>query len=676
MPESPVTPDIPQSVARRAEALKQALHYHNHRYHVLNDPEISDAEFDRMMQELLALEAAYPALADPGSPTARVGARPLAKFATARHAIPMLSLDNAFIDADVIEFDARIKRLLDIRDEILYVSEPKMDGVAVELVYENGRLVMASTRGDGITGEVVTENARTIRSLPLMLLGASLAETPRRIEVRGEIFIDVEGFKRLNTERAAQGVPVFANPRNAAAGSLRQLDSQVTAKRPLKLFVYGIGNADGLKFSSHGELLLTLKHLGFPVNPLVRCGLRLDEVLNRFHELERIRHDLPYDIDGMVIKVDRIEFQQQLGDKSRAPRWAIAYKFAAVQETTKVLDIDIQVGRTGALTPVARLEPVVVGGVTVSNATLHNEDEVRRKDVRIGDTVLIQRAGDVIPEVVKVITSLRTGDERPFEMPRTCPICGAEAKRISGEAVIRCINVNCPAQIKGKIRHFAAKGAFDIDGLGIKLIHQLVDRQLIHSYADIFHLDEAVLSRLDRMGPTSARNLIKSIQSSRRLPLSRFLYALGIRHVGENTADILARRFKTLDRLTAASTEELAQIDGIGLEIAGAVRHFLDQKENQDAIQRLLESGVSPIMTADTAPKRLAGKTFVLTGTLVTMTRSEAKARIEASGGKVTGTISRGTNYLVVGKDPGSKLAKAKAIGIEIIDESDLQNLL
>lgn len=676
MPESPVVPNVPESVVRRAEALRQAIHYHNHRYHVLDDPEISDAEFDRMMQELIDLETAYPALADPGSPTARVGAPPLAKFATVRHSVPMLSLDNAFNDADVIEFDARVKRLLDIPDEVLYVTEPKMDGVAVELVYEDSRLVMASTRGDGITGEVITENARTIRSLPLILSDRSSGDIPRRIEVRGEVFIDVGGFQQLNTERAAEGLPVFANPRNAAAGSLRQLDSQVTARRPLKFFVYGIGNVDGLRVYSHGELLLALKQLGFPVNPLVRNGLRLKAVLNRFHELERIRHELPYAIDGMVIKVDRIEFQQRLGDKARAPRWAIAYKFAAVQETTKVLDIDIQVGRTGALTPVARLEPVAIGGVTVSNATLHNEDEVRRKDVRIGDTVLVQRAGDVIPEVVKVIASLRTGNELPFDMPRTCPICGAEAKRIPGEAVTRCINVNCPAQIKGKIRHFAAKGAFDIDGLGSKLIHQLVDRQLIRSYADIFHLDEAVLSQLDRMGPKSAGNLVEAIQASRRLPLSRFLYALGIRHVGENTAEILARQFKTLDRLTAASTEELARIDGIGLEIAGAVRHFFDQKENQEAVQRLLKSGVSLIMTDDPASGRLVGKTFVLTGTLASMTRIEAKARIEAAGGSVAGTISRQTDYLVVGSNPGSKLARAKALGIEIIDESDLQNLL
>lgn len=676
MPESPVVPNVPESVVRRVEALRQAIHYHNHRYHVLDDPEISDAEFDRMMQELIDLETAYPALADPGSPTARVGAPPLSKFATVRHSVPMLSLDNAFNDADVIEFDARVKRLLDIPDEVLYVTEPKMDGVAVELVYEDSRLVMASTRGDGITGEVITENARTIRSLPLILLSRGSGDIPRRIEVRGEVFIDVGGFQQLNTERAAEGLPVFANPRNAAAGSLRQLDSQVTARRPLKFFVYGIGNVDGLRVSSHGELLLALKQLGFPVNPLVRNGLRLKAVLNRFHELERIRHELPYAIDGMVIKVDRIQFQQRLGDKARAPRWAIAYKFAAVQETTKVLDIDIQVGRTGALTPVARLEPVAIGGVTVSNATLHNEDEVRRKDVRIGDTVLVQRAGDVIPEVVKVITSLRTGNELPFDMPRTCPICGAEAKRIPGEAVTRCINVNCPAQIKGKVRHFAAKGAFDIDGLGSKLIHQLVDRQLIRSYADIFHLDEAVLSQLDRMGPKSAGNLVKAIQASRRLPLSRFLYALGIRHVGENTAEILARQFKTLDRLTAASTEELARIDGIGLEIAGAVRHFFDQKENQEAVQRLLKSGVSLIMTDDPASGRLVGKTFVLTGTLASMTRIEAKARIEAAGGRVAGTISRQTDYLVVGSNPGSKLAKAKTLGIEIIDESDLQNLL
>ncbi len=676
MPEPTVSPDIPEPVARRAEALRKALHYHNHRYHVLDDPEISDAEFDRMMQELITLEAAHPALADPGSPTARVGAPPLAKFATVRHAVPMLSLDNAFSDADVVDFDRRIRRLLGTEDDIRYVAEPKMDGVAVELVYDGGKLVMASTRGDGVTGEVITENVRTIRAVPLMLSAEAETAIPQTIEVRGEVFIDVAGFERLNLERAARELPVFANPRNAAAGSLRQLDSQITAGRPLKLYVYGLGNAVGLEAASHGEMLDVLARLGFPVNPHVRSGLDLNDVLARYRELQEMRAELPYDIDGMVVKVDRLAFQQQLGAKARSPRWAIAYKFKAIQETTTVLGIDVQVGRTGALTPVARLAPVNVGGVTVSNATLHNADEVERKDVRIGDTVLVQRAGDVIPEVVKVLPSLRTGDERPFHMPETCPSCGAAVARIQGEAVTRCVNVDCPAQIKGKIRHFAAKGAFDIDGMGVKLIDQLVGRRLVRSYADIFQLDEASLSALDRMGPKSAGNLVAAIQASRGVSLARFIYGIGIRHVGENTAAVLARAFGSLDALLNADADALAAIDGIGPEIAAAVHHFFRQAENREAVQRLLDSGVTIEASAARAGAGLAGKTFVLTGTLTAMTRQEAKKRIESRGGKVTGSVSRKTDYLVAGRDPGSKLDKARALGIAIIGESELENML
>ncbi len=669
-----MTRDIPEGIALRAEALRNALHHHNYRYHVLDDPEISDAEFDRMMQELISLEAAYPGLSDPSSPTVRVGGPPLPKFATTRHSLPMLSLDNAFTDGDVIDFDRRIQRLLDTGDEILYVAEPKMDGVAVELVYDAGRLVTASTRGDGVTGEVVTENVRTIRSVPLVLRNRPPA--PPRIEVRGEVFMEAKGFERLNEERAAEGLPTFANPRNAAAGSLRQLDAQITAKRPLKIFVYGLGNAGGLAAAAHGEMLHRLKEMGFPVNPMVRAGLRLAEVLDHYHELRRIRHDLPYEIDGMVIKVDRLDLQERLGAKARSPRWAVAYKFQAVQEMTRILGIDVQVGRTGALTPVARLEPVTVGGVTVSNATLHNEDEIRRKDVRIGDFVLVRRAGDVIPEVVQVVVSRRDGSERPFRMPEACPSCGAAVERVPEEVVSRCINVNCPAQIKGRIRHFAAKGAFDIDGLGVKLIDQLVDRDLVRTVADIFLLDEASLSGLDRMGPKSAKNLVAAIQAGRRISLSRFLYALGIRHVGENIADILTRRFGSLDLLMNAPAEELSRIDGIGMEIAGAVRHFFSQDENRDAVNRLLESGVAIEENAVPAADRLKGKTFVLTGTLPTLTRAEAKQLIEANGGKVASAVSRQTDYLLAGSDSGGKLAKAQALGIKVIGEADLQGLL
>lgn len=671
MPESSL---IPEEILRRAELLRNALHHHNYRYHVLDDPEISDAEFDRMMQELLSLESAYPGLADPNSPTARVGAPPLSKFETARHSIPMLSLDNAFTDGEVIDFDRRVRRFLETGEEIRYTAEPKMDGVAVELIYEDGRLVLASTRGDGVFGEVVTENVRTIRSVPLLLRGGPQA--PPQIEVRGEIFMEMKGFEKLNAARMAEGLPVFANPRNAAAGSLRQLDAQITAKRPLKLFVYGVGNAGGLSAATHGEMLHLLKEMGFPVNPMVRSGLRIAEVLDRYHDLQRLRHGLPYDIDGMVVKVDRLDLQERLGAKARSPRWAVAYKFEAVQETTRILGIDVQVGRTGALTPVARLEPVTVGGVTVSNATLHNEDEIRRKDVRIGDFVQVRRAGEVIPEVVRVVLSRRDGSEIPFRMPKTCPSCGAAVSRAPEEAVSRCINVDCPAQIKGRIRHFAAKGAFDIDGLGVKLIDQLVDRGLVRTVADLFHLDEATLAALDRMGPKSAQNLVAAIQAGRRLPLSRFIYALGIRHVGESIAEILALRYGDLQDLMDAPEEELRQVHGIGGEIAGAVRSFFDRDENRDAVRRLLESGVVFEKGAVEAADRLAGKTFVLTGTLPTLTRAEARQLIEANGGRVASAVSRQTDYLLAGSDPGGKLARAQALGIEIIGEAELRAFL
>ena len=678
MSDSSVTPGSDPAIVKQVETLRKALHYHNHRYYVLDDPEISDAAYDRMMQELMALEAAHPELDSPDSPTRRVGAPPLSQFDTVRHSVPMLSLDNAFNDADMADFDKRVRKLLETGDAIRYTAEPKLDGLAVELVYEKGRLVMASTRGDGVTGEVITENVRTIRSVPLVLQPEGDQVVPGLLEVRGEVFISHEGFRRLNAERLELELAPFANPRNAAAGSLRQLDSRVTAKRPLEIFVYGLGSVNDLRFDSHSEMLNTLQNLGFRVNPLTKPELTISEVAAYYEELSRMRHDLPYEIDGMVAKVDSLELQQALGAKSRSPRWAIAYKFAAVQETTRILDIDVQVGRTGALTPVARLEPVNVGGATVSNATLHNEDEIRRKDVRIGDTVLIQRAGDVIPEVVKIIESVRTGEEKVFEMPTNCPICGAEAERSDGEAVSRCINVNCPAQIKGRIRHFASKGAFDIDGLGIKLVEQLVDRGLVKSYAGLFHLDEPTLEALDRMGAKSAKNLVAAIEKSKHISLARFVYALGIRHVGENIAGILADRFQRLERLAEATIEELEAVEGIGGEIARSFRHFFDQPENRETLERLLQSGVEPQAPAPAVEvseqkAELAGKTFVLTGTLESLTRSEAKKLIEAAGGKVTGSVSRKTDYVVAGEKAGSKLKKAQELGVEVLGEEDLK---
>ncbi|MCJ7830824.1 MAG: NAD-dependent DNA ligase LigA, partial [Desulfobacterales bacterium] len=539
----------------RIENLRRELHRHNHRYYILDDPEVSDAAYDRMLQELIVLETTHPELVSPDSPSARVGSSPLTRFETALHSVPMLSLENGFEDGDIIEFDRRVKRQLQTEGEILYTAEPKLDGVAVELVYESGRLALATTRGDGLRGEVITANVRTIRSVPLVLHTGTGRGVPPLLEVRGEVYIGTAEFEKLNRTRLERGDPPFANPRNAAAGSLRQLDSKITAGRPLQIFCYGTGNTADFQFDSHGETLQALKELGFRINPEIRPRIDIAQALEHYRELSRRRRQLPYDIDGMVIKVDSLALQRRLGATSRSPRWAIAYKFESVQETTRILDIEVQVGRTGALTPVANLAPVRVGGVLVSRATLHNEDEIRRKDIRVGDTVFIQRAGDVIPEVVMVVSAKRTGAEVPFHMPRTCPVCGSGVVRAQTdtpgklEAATRCINADCPAQVKEHIKHFAAKGAFDIDGMGDKLIDQLVDKGLIASCADIFTLKREDLEKLERMGPKSAANLVQAIEGSKQISLSRFLYALGIRHVGENVARILASRFCTLERL-------------------------------------------------------------------------------------------------------------------------------
>ncbi len=670
MPDS-VKPAETSSAIHRIEELRNALHQHNYRYYVLDDPDLSDAEYDRMMRELKELEAAHPELASPDSPTSRVGAAPLDKFDTVAHSIPMLSLDNGFDDNDILDFDKRVKRHLDSEEPILYTAEPKLDGVAVELVYEAGRLIMASTRGDGMTGEVITSNVRTIRSVPLLL-----HEQVSRLEVRGEVFISLEGFKRLNEDRLNRGLSLFANPRNAAAGSLRQLNPRITARRPLEIFFYGVGHMTDPLSESHWGTLQVLKRLGFRINPLIRAEIPIEETLDYHREMNDKRHTLAYDIDGMVIKLDSLSLQDRLGEKSRSPRWAIAYKFQAIQETTRVLDIDVQVGRTGALTPVAHLDPVSIGGVTVSRATLHNEDEIRRKDIRIGDTVLVQRAGDVIPEVVKVIESSRTGQEKIFTMPATCPVCEAEVFREKDEAVARCNHIGCPAQVKARIRHFASKGAFDMDGMGSKLIEQMVDKGLLSSYADIFSLDKATVQSLERMGAKSAQNLMNAIEKSKAIPLGRFIYALGIRHVGENVATILADQFQNMENLSSASTEALEAIEGIGPEIAESVRHFFDQNQNRQTVRRILDAGVRIFQEKKPEKRSLEGKVFVLTGTFEGMTRSETKKMIEGAGGKVTNTVSRNTNYLVAGESPGSKLDKAKKSGVEVIDRQSLLQMV
>ncbi len=664
-------------IVDRVAVLRQCLNRHNYLYHVLDEPEISDSEYDRLMAELIALETAHPELITPDSPTQRVGAPPLERFETIAHRLPMLSIENAFRETDVLAFDERIRRLLTTDEPIRYTAEPKMDGVAVELVYAEGLLVAASTRGDGHVGELVTENVKTIRAVPLSLTAPPSQDVPYYLEVRGEVFMRTRAFKAFNDRRLDKGEVPFANPRNAAAGAIRQLDSRVTALRPLDIFCYGVGMVTGLDADSQGELLDRINALGLPVNPEVRPDLLIDDVLQYYRQLMAMRHTFDYEMDGMVVKVDDRSFQRRLGEKSRSPRWVLAYKFPATQETTRVRRIEVQVGRTGALTPVARLEPVVVGGVKVARATLHNEDEIRKKDIRVGDTVLIQRAGDVIPEVVKVIATKRTGREVMFKMPGTCPVCASVVVRLDGEAVSRCVNADCPAQIKGRIKHFASKAAFDIDGLGVKLIGQLVESGLIASFTDLFKLDAVTLKDLERMGTRSAENLIRAIEKSKEISLPRFIYSLGIRHVGEHTARLLANRFRKLGNLMSATRQDLMTVDEVGPQVADSLTTFFAMPENQRNVDKLFEAGVriAPYEeTIETA--RFAGKTVVLTGALNTMTRTEAKRYIEAGGGRVSASVSKKTDYVVSGSNPGAKVDKAKALGIEILYESSFRQMI
>ena len=668
--------EIDVDIVNKVNALRKALHRHNYLYYVLDNPEVSDAEYDRMMRELIALEEAWPKLYDPDSPTSRVGAPPLSEFETIAHSIPMLSLGNAFADSEIIDFDRRTKKILKTEDDILYTVEPKLDGLAVELVYEKGKLIVASTRGDGINGEVITSNVRTIRSVPLLLQDREKRNIPLRLEVRGEVFIGHEAFRSLNEEQLKRKLTPFANPRNAAAGSLRQLDSSITAMRPLEIFFYGVGEFADLKLKSHWETLQALRELGLRINPLIRPEITIEEAVDYYKTLEDKRHLLPYDIDGMVIKVDNLSLQMKLGSTSRSPRWAIAYKFKALQETTRILDIDVQVGRTGVLTPVAHLQPVSVGGAIVRRATLHNEDEIERKDIRIGDTVLVQRAGDVIPEVVKVIESRRTGVERIFHMPRNCPVCGSIVIRAKGETATRCINATCLAQLKERIKHFSSKGAFDIDGLGDKLVEQLVDKGLLASYADIFYLDAVKVEDMERMGPRSAEKLACAIEKSKKIEFNCFLYALGIRHVGEHVAKILAREFKILDNLLLATAKQIEVVEGAGFVIAESVVNFFKQNINRAVISRIIDSNVCILFQAREKERTLEDKVFVLTGTLQDLTRNQAKEMIEAAGGRVSGSVSRKTDYLVAGTSPGSKLSLAKDLGVEIINQATLQKML
>ena len=668
---------IDPNIVKRIKNLREELHRHNYLYYAMDDPEISDSEYDRMMRELIELEAGYPELSSPDSPSLRVGVSPVKKFQTVRHSVKMLSLDNAFSNSDILDFDRRVRKELGTDEQVLYTAEPKMDGVAVELVYEDGRLVTASTRGDGETGEEITPNVKTIRTVPILLQSYKEKRViPAHLEVRGEVVISREGFRRLNEDMLSRGLPLFANPRNAAAGSLRQLDSKVTARRPLEIFFYGTGESEGLNIDSHWDRLCVLKELGFRINPHIKPKIKIDGVLECYSELERKRYELPYDIDGMVIKTDSIGIQLQLGSTARSPRWAIAYKFKAIQETTKVLDITVQVGRTGTLTPVAHLETVNIGGVNVNRATLHNEDEVRRKDIRIGDTVLVQRAGDVIPEIIKIIDTARNGNEKVFNMPEICPSCGTRVVRDEKEASVSCNNESCPAKIKAQIEHFASKRAFDIDGLGEKLIGQLFDNGLLSSYADIFYLDKTKIESLGGMGVKSAENLAEAIEMSKSISFARFLYALGIRHVGEHIAEILSLKYGSLESIFGATSDELEEIKGIGPVAARSLIEYLNREENRKKIDRILKSGVKLVFEENIKKSLLDGKVFVLTGVLETMTRNEAVKRIKMLGGKVSESVSKKTDYLAAGKSPGSKMEKARAFGVEIIDEDTLRAML
>lgn len=688
-----MTNNIPQNIVEKVEKLHQQLHYHNHKYYVMDDPEIPDSEYDKLLRELQGIEEEYPETLTEDSPSQRVGAAPLDEFSQVKHLLPMLSLANAFSEEELIAFEKRLQDRLgssykkdkeeseqDVAENkaLEYTVEPKLDGLAVSLLYKKGILVQGATRGDGETGENITENVRTIKSIPLKLSGDNIPET---LEVRGEVYMPKASFEELNKAAREKDEKTFVNPRNAAAGSLRQLDSRKTAKRNLAMYCYATGLIEGTELpETHYQALQQLASWGFRICPDIKVVQGVAACMQYYEEIGSKRESLAYDIDGVVYKINQLDLQKELGFVSRAPRWAIAHKFPAQEEMTVVEDIEFQIGRTGALTPVARLKPVFVGGVTVTNATLHNMDEIRRKDVRVGDTVIVRRAGDVIPEVARIVPNLRPENTQIISMPENCPICDSKVEQIEGEAVARCSGgLFCGAQSKQSIKHFASRKALDIDGLGDKLVEQLFDEKLIENISDLYTLEIEKLARLERMGEKSAQNLIDALQQSKTPTLARFIYSLGIREVGETTAKSLANHYRSLDAIKQTDEESLQEVDDVGPIVASYVVSFFQQDHNNDVIDALLKAGVTPQEPEKIdfeVGLKLAGETYVLTGTLSVMKRTEAKTQLEALGAKVTGSVSKNTTAVIAGEKAGSKLTKAEKLGVPVLDESQLLALV
>ncbi len=655
------------------QKLTQQLHHHNYCYHTLDQPEITDAEYDQLMQQLLEIEKHYPELVTPESPSQRVGSAPLEGFTEATHASPMLSLENAFNNEDLKSFDSRIKRFLAREEDLEYICEPKLDGVAIALTYQQGKLIRGATRGNGMTGEDITQNVRTIGAIPLQLAN----DFPDQVEVRGEIYMELEAFRKLNQQRREEGEATYANPRNLTAGSLRQLDARLTAARPLTISCYGVGELSGKIPETHFQLLENLHRWGLKVNlETVIVADNISGVIHRYNELQQLRDRLPYEIDGMVVKVNNRTIQQELGEKSRTPRWAIACKFPARQEETILELVRLQVGRTGAVTPVANLRPVNVSGVTVSSASLHNWDEISRLDIRIGDTVIVERAGDVIPDIVRVVKEKRTGSETPIPEPDQCPVCHSPLLREEGGVVPRCQNLSCPARLKESLKHYCSRGAMDIEGLGDRIIDQMLRLNLVSNIADLYRLTKEDLFQFERMGDKLADNLLQAIAASKHRPLENFIFGLGIRHVGSHLAKVLSRRFNRLEKLLAASSEELLAIHEIGSQVSDSVIRFFADENNRKLLKELAELGLNPHSNQQINSDRLQGKTFVFTGSLEQFSRKQGQALVESQGGRASGSVSKKTDYVVAGPGAGSKLAKAEQLGIRILSEAEFLELI